>query len=62
MQNMKFFEGDSVDYSIKEILTIAQACGVECNLKSDDPGVFMVKKDGTREKVNVFELFETKED
>ncbi|MCM3257065.1 hypothetical protein M3664_04620 [Paenibacillus lautus] len=51
-----------MDYSINEILAIAHACGVECELNTDDPGVFMVTKDGTREKVDLFELFETKED
>ena len=27
-----------MEYSIKEILAIARACDVECDLNSDDPG------------------------
>lgn len=47
-----------MDYTIEEILAIARACGVEYELNSSDPGVFIVKSDGSSEKIDVFDLFE----
>lgn len=43
-----------MDYSIEEIIAIARACGIECELNSDNPGVYIIRGDGRHETLTLW--------
>ncbi|QWU14305.1 hypothetical protein SAMN04487895_101607 [Paenibacillus sophorae] len=44
------------DKTLEEVLSIADKCGIECELNSDKPGFYAVEEDGSERMVLLHEL------